>query len=293
MSGAEVLGPDALDGIAALCRRAVPDAPARDELDGALFAPDRPCVVLGDPAVGVVAVSDVDGAAHIRLLAVDPASRRRGRGGALLQAAEEAAREAGATTLTTGADPPYFLWPGVPSTATALLCLLESRHYGRVEVNFDMDVELAGIPDDPGGHHLATAGERDEVDTWMARHWPNWRPEVLRALDKGNLVVTREGEDETGGSGTGDGRPADGRAPDIVAFCAFEVNRRGRLGPVAVRPDLLGRGRGGGVLLGALHELRRRRRHRVSVVWVGPVRPYAAVGGSVSAVYFVFRRNLG
>ena len=78
----------------------------------------------------------------------------------------------------------------------------------------------------------------------------------------------------------------------MTAFCAFEVNRRGLLGPVAVRPDLMGRGRGKGVLLGALHELRRRGAQRVAVVWVGPVVPYAAVGGRVSDVYFVYRKEL-
>jgi hypothetical protein len=79
----------------------------------------------------------------------------------------------------------------------------------------------------------------------------------------------------------------------VTAFCAFEVNRRGLLGPVAVRPDLMGRGMGKGVLLGALHELRRRGADTVSVVWVGPVVPYAAVGGKVTDVYFVYRKTLG
>ena len=84
----------------------------------------------------------------------------------------------------------------------------------------------------------------------MTRHWPNWRLEVLRALDKGNLVIARD----------------DGEAGELTAFCAFEVNRAGLLGPVAVRPELMGRGRGRGVLVGALHELRRRGGERVSVV---------------------------
>jgi len=60
-----------------------------------------------------------------------------------------------------------------------------------------------------------------------------------------------------------------------------------------VRPDLIGRGAGKGVLLGALHELRRRGAQRVSVVWVGPVAPYAAVGGRVGDVFFVYRKGLG
>ena len=110
----------------------------------------------------------------------------------------------------------------------------------------------------------------------MTTHWSNWRPEVLRALEKGNLVIER-GEGPDGG---------------VTAFCAFEVNRRGLLGPVAVRPDLMGRGMGKGVLLGALHELRRRGADKVSVVWVGPIVPYAAVGGRVTDVYFVCRKQL-
>jgi len=270
----ERLGPDDLGAVTALVQRAVDDPPSAEELRGALAAPDQPATVLGDPAVGVVATVESGDAAHVRLLAVDPSARGRGHGHALLAAAEEWAREAGHARLTVGADPPYFLWPGVPSTSTAALCLLERRRYVRGEANFDMDVDLAAIPPDPGGHALATPAERPEVDAFMADHWANWRPEVLRALDKGNLVVRR---DDAGA---------------IAAFCAFEVNRAGRLGPVAVRPDLLGRGEGRPALLGALHELRRRGRRTVAVVWVGPVAPYAAVGGVVGSVYFVYRRAL-
>ena len=203
--------------------------PTTDELDGALFAPEQPALVLGDPGVGVVATVETDDGSHVRLLAVDPGARGRGHGHALLEAAEVAARAGGGRSLTVGADAPYYLWPGVPTSATAMLCLLERRHYSRVDTNFDMTVELGALPDDPGGHVVATADDRAEIDAWTAAHWPNWRLEVLRALDKGNLVVARD-----------DGAP-DG---DVAAFCAFEVNRAGMLGPVAVRPDLLGHGQG-------------------------------------------------
>jgi predicted N-acetyltransferase YhbS/uncharacterized protein YbdZ (MbtH family) len=269
------LGPSDLHAIAAFCERSVRDAPSARELHGALFAPDQPAVVLGDPAVGIVALAECSDGPHIRLLAVDPEHRGKGQGRALVRAAEEWVRSAGHHSLITGADPPYFLWPGVPSSETQLLCLLERLHYNRAETNFNMDVDLARIPDDPGEHQLAGPGNRDEVDTWMETHWSNWRPEALRALDKGNLVISREG---------GDGA--------INAFCAFEVNREGLLGPVAVRPELMGQGKGKAALLGALHELRRRGRTSVSVVWIGPVVPYAAVGGRVTDVYFVYRKDL-
>ena len=91
----------------------------------------------------------------------------------------------------------------------------------------------------------------------MEKHWPNWKAEVLRALDKGNLLLARDDE-------------------GISAFCAFEVNRAGFLGPVAARPDLIGRGAGAPALVGALHELRARGRSSIEVTWVGPIVPYAA-----------------
>ncbi len=270
------LGRSDLDAIALLCDRSLSQPPSVEELDGALFTDDQPAAIFGDPARGVVAVVECDDGPHIRLLVVEPSARRRGLGRGLLDAVETWSREAGHTSLTAGADPPYFLWPGVPSTETALLCLFERRHYHRVETNFNMDVDLSAIPDDPGGSHLADSNDYDELDQWMSTHWSNWRPEVLRALGKGNLVTER-GEGPDGG---------------VTAFCAFEVNRRGFLGPVAVRPDLMGRGMGKGVLLGALHELRRRGSDKVSVVWVGPIVPYAAVGGNVTDVFFVYRKQL-
>lgn len=273
MTTLPVLDRSSLAAIADLCRRGIPDSPSVDELDGSLFAAEQPAIVRGDPSVGVVATADCDDGTHLRLIVVDPEMRGRGHGRALLHAAEIDARAAGSTTLTVGADSPFFLWAGVPSSSTRLMYLLERRHYERVDAHFDMSIDLAAIPGDIGGHVIAGPADRDEVDIWMAKHWPNWRLEVLRALDKGNLVIAR---DDTG----------------ISAFCGFEVNRAGFLGPVAVRPDLISRGAGRGVLVGALHELRRRGLDHIEVNWVGPVVPYAALGGRVSAVYFVYRRGL-
>ena len=264
--------PSVLDDIAALCARSMEMAPDRDELDAALFGVEQPAVVRGDPDRGVVASVAGEGESFVRLLVVDPRMRRRGIGRALLDAAEGDARARGHHRLTIGADAPFFLWPGVPSSATGLLCMLERRHYARVETNFDMVVDLSPVGQPAPGPRLTTSEDRDEMDRWLSTHWPNWRMEALRALDKGNLVIDH---DDTG----------------ISAFCAFEVNRRGFLGPVAVRPDLLGRAAGRGVLDRALHELRRRGRRQVDVVWVGPIAPYARVGGRVSSVYFVYRKE--
>src|SRR5205823_2259328 len=66
------LGQDAVDAIAALCSRALADAPAADEIEACLFAADQPSTVRGDPDVGVVATAPIDGQGFIRLLVVDP-----------------------------------------------------------------------------------------------------------------------------------------------------------------------------------------------------------------------------
>ena len=271
MTALDPLGADAVDAIASLCQRALADPPAADEIMGCLFAPDQPSTVRGDPDVGVVATADIDGQGFIRLLVVDPAHRRRGHGHALLEAAE--ADLAGLPSVTVTTDAPYFLFPGVEATEIAMLTLLEGHHYDRQEANFNMAVDLSRIEPDPGGHALATASERDEVDEWMAANWGWWRLEVLRALDKGNLVLAR---DDKG----------------ISAFCAFEVNRRGLLGPVASRADLIGKGASRALILGALHHIRARGRDRAEVVWVGPIVPYARLGAVVSGVFFVYRRQL-
>ncbi|MBV8234522.1 MAG: GNAT family N-acetyltransferase [Acidimicrobiia bacterium] len=271
MTPLDPLGEDAVDAIAELCRRSLADPPAVDEVAGALFAPDQPTNVRGDPDVGVVASVEVDGQGYVRLLVVDPAHRGRGHGHALLEAAE--ADLAGLPSVTVGADAPYFLFPGVETTELAMLVLLERHHYDRGEANFNMAVDLGTLPPDGSGYSNATAAERDEVDDWITTHWANWRLEVLRALDKGTLLLAR---DDAG----------------ISAFCAYDVNRRGLLGPVASRFELIGKGVAAPLIVGALHQMRASGRDTAEVVWVGPIVPYARVGARVSRVFFVYRRQL-
>jgi GNAT superfamily N-acetyltransferase len=271
MTSLDRLGADAVDAIAGLCARSLADPPAADEIAGALFAPDQPTNVRGDPDVGVVVSVAAEGEGYVRLLVVDPAHRGRGHGHALLEAAE--ADLAGMPSVTVGADTPYFLFPGVETTELSMLVLLERHHYDRVESNFNMGVDLHALPPDPGGHSVATPAERDEVDDWMTTHWANWRLEVLRALDKGSLLLAR---DDLG----------------ISAFCAYNVNRRGLLGPVASRFELIGKGVAAPLIVGALHRMKASGRDTAEVVWVGPIVPYARVGARVSRVFFVYRRQL-
>lgn len=269
----ETLDASALDAIAALCARSILDPPTADELERTLFAPDQPATVRGDPEVGIVATVEGGGQGYLRLIAVDPAHRGRGHGRALLDAAEADVLGRGLPSVTVGADAPYYLFPGVDTREVALLCLLERAKYARTEANFNMDIELDSIPADAGGWEVASAADRDAVSAWAERYWLDWLPELRRAVDRGTLVLTR---DEQG----------------IAAACAYDVNRAGYVGPVAVRHELLGKGAGVAPLLGALHRMRAAGCRRAQVAWVGPIIPYARVGATIGRVFFVYRKEL-
>ena len=271
MTSIELLDAGRVDAIAGLCRRSLADPPSPDEVAAVLFSDDPAALVRGDPDVGVVATGEADGHGFVKLLVVDPAHRRQGHGRALLDAAETDL--AGLQSITVGTDAPFYFFPGVETRETALLCLLERRRYQRRDTAFNMSVGLDALPPDRGDTTTATAADRAEVATWLEAHWPHWRAEALRALDKGTLVVAHDPE-------------------GISAFCAYGVNRAGWIGPVAVRPDLLGRGAGEGVLLGALNRMRAAGHQRAEIAWVGPIVPYARVGAVVSAVFFVYRKQL-
>ncbi|HZT66792.1 MAG TPA: GNAT family N-acetyltransferase [Acidimicrobiales bacterium] len=267
------LGPDAVAAIAELCRRSLPeDPPSTAELALSLFGGPTPASVRGDPQVGVVATVVRRDAAFVRLLAVDPAHRRRGVGHALMEAAE--ADLSGSGPITVGADAPDYLFPGVDTRWTPMFCLMEARGYRRVETHLNMDVDLATLPPRPDGVHVADADDRQEVAGWMAAAWPDWADEVLRALDDGHLALSRDSE-------------------GISAFCAWDVNRGGWLGPIAVRPGEYGKRLGVPLLLEALHRMRDDGRQRAEIAWVSPIRFYARnVGATVGRAFVVHRKQM-
>jgi GNAT superfamily N-acetyltransferase len=248
----------------------MPQAPSGPELRRTLFAPDQPAIVRYEAGTGVVAVVRTGDQGYIRLLLADPVRRGLGLGHDLLRMAESDL--AGVRAITVGADAPYFLFPGVPVEETSLCCLLERHHYSREETNYNISISLADLPPDPGVAVEPPIQDRPELDAWMIEHWPNWRAEVMRAFDQRSLLL---GRDKSG----------------ITGFCAYDVNRSGTLGPIATRPDLIGRGLGTPLLLAALHRLRTMGHDAIEVLWVGPMVPYARVGGTVSHLFFVYRRR--
>ncbi len=267
------LDDDAIPAIAALGTRALLDPPSLTDLRRALTAPDQPALVRGNPDRGVVATVTGPSGGFVRFIAVDPDHRGAGLGRALLSAAEDDLRAVGAGTVTIGADAPHYLWAGIDRRELAMVCLAERMHYSRVEINFNMDVDLRTVPPDPGGWRVAGPDDRERVADWAERHWVWWRTEMVRACDQGGLVLT---EDDEG----------------IAAVCAHDVTREGLVGPVAVRPDLMGHGAGRAPLVGALHRMRTTGRTHAEISWVGPVVPYARVGATIGRTLFVYRKEL-
>ena len=60
---------------------------------------------------------------------------------------------------------------------------------------------------------------------------------------------------------------------------------------IASRPDLIGHRAGEALLIGALHRLRAAGHRTIEVLWVGPMVPYARLGGRVGRIFFVYRRR--
>jgi GNAT superfamily N-acetyltransferase len=257
------------EALAALCARAVADAPTASEIARALLV-DPAVTVLGDPDLGIVAVAAAGEVGSIRLLAVDPSHRRRGLGRALLDEAEAHLRRAGATRFRVGGDAPRYLWPGVDVTDLGLLALLEAAGYARGEAALNLEVPLDAIPPAPTEPSAATTVA--EVTTWCRTHWPHWEVEFVAAAERAGLSAAR---DDAG----------------ITALCARDVLRDGWIGPVASRPDLVGHGAGRGPLLHALHALRASGRDRAEIAWAGPLRPYLAVGARPGRTFVVLRKG--
>ncbi len=263
----------ALGPIAELCQRSLRDPPTPADLQASLFTPGFPVTVRGDAARGVVASCVRDGVAYLRLLVVDPDARRQGLGTELLRAAEADLEPA--PSITVGGDAPDYLFPGVETTQIDMLCLLEHHHYARGEANYNLLVDLDHLPPAPNEAEatLAQADDGAEIDEWMATHWPFWRTEATRCLARDRLLVARDDE-------------------GLAAFCCWDGARTGWVGPVGVRPSLIGQGRGRGVLLAALHRLRAAGRRQAEIGWVGPIRPYArTVPSVINRVFFVYRKQ--
>lgn len=296
-------GADRLDELAALCALALPDESLGVEDLELLCFGDAPgvgddhgrrTVVLGatDGSVAAVVRSSAHGAvaasvpvlehtAHLQLLVVHPARRRRGLGRAAVATAEAWAVARGATGMGVGAAAPFFLFTGVDTRWTDAMCLFESLGYDRTGVLLDLvcpTVQSTRRSAPPGVvvHHVETDEQVEELCSFARDAYPHWIEEFRRAGESGTVVTARDGRD--------------GR---LLGAAAHSVSRVGVVGPVAVAPG--GRHSGiGTALMGAvLADLSAAGLRNAEIAWTSTVAFYAkACGAKVGRASQLHHRNL-
>jgi GNAT superfamily N-acetyltransferase len=247
--------------------------------------PDRrwTALVTGDlDAVLFASMSTRDGSVgHIDLLAVDPAAQGRGRGRALVTAAEEWLRAQGAAEARIAGNPPCYAWPGIDVRSTAAACLAESRGYERYNVAWNMTADLSAdlsteadllrLADRGVTVRAAGPGDRAAVLDFIREQWnENWAWEAEQA--SGCHYASRDGE--------------------ILGFAAWGA-RPAWFGPMGTAPAARGLGVGRVLLRRCLAEQRDAGQASAQISWVGPLGFYSrAVGAHAERVFWLYRRDL-
>ena len=284
--------PDAAAVLAAGCAFDRAAEVAQEKLFGAgpAGAPQPLGAWDGGELVGVAAIA----ANRIRVLAVRPAARRRGVGGALLDACCAAARAAGATTLRTLDQPGNYLAPGIDERNAEAIGWLERRgwrRHGEVRSNVLIEVrgnprvssvragELAAMASSHGYQiRRARGDEHALLEAVAAEFGGAWPFELQRAIDHvpvGVHVAVKEGA--------------------YCGFAAHDGNNRGLgwFGPTGTWPAHRGRGLGEALLVACLVDVARHHA-RCEVAWIGPRAFYDKVAGvAADRRFVVLTRELG
>jgi len=221
---------------------------------------------------------------YVKLLAVDPARRRRGIGSLLLGAVEEALRARGARAVRVGESAPNYLTPGVDARYSAAPQFLGRRGYVRVGETCNMSVDLESRAFDTSGAERALAArgiavrraaddDRSALAGLLEAHWPSWLPEAEAALH--NRPATLHLALQAGA---------------VVAFAAHDANNRGTgwFGPMGTAPAARRRGIGHVLLFRCLADMAAQGHRYATIPWVDPVEFYRQCAGA--AVSRIFHR---
>ena len=224
----------------------------------------------------------------IDLLAVSPAARGHGTGAALLSAAEDLLRSAGAEEIWLGGNSPVYAWPGVDPRYTAMTCLAERSGYQLCREGTNMIVDLGAVSLDTGADERrlaadgitarrAAPGEAAQVVSWLRQGpWGDstWPEEAQRAMtaDPPGCHVAVRGE-------------------QYLGFACHGVNRRAWFGPTGTLPAEQGHGIGTALLRRCLADIAADSHACAQIAWAGPVRFYArAVGARIDRLFWIYKK---
>jgi len=201
--------------------------------------------------IGADGLTPEDG--WISILAVHPASQRRGVGGALLEAGETFLRGRRCRHILLGGDPGHF-FPGVPA-GTAAVHFFERAGYRLRGEAYDLRRSLGGYqtPDAVSAALAAhpdleirplTPQDRGGLLAFLDETFPGrWRYTVARCLERGGSIgdvmgVVR-GEDVFGFAQLF--HPGSAWIGPSIAWAAARSGATGGLGPMGLSPELRGR----------------------------------------------------
>ena len=259
---------------------------AEEKLFGASPAPETVTLAArdGERLAGVAVVSG----RWLRLLAVDPAVRRRGVGSALLAEAEARARGWGATRLRTGDQPGNYLAPGVDVRNQALLHFF-ARHGYREGARYEnLAVPLVGNDRVTVARAEALAGAAAARGAEVRRARPEDTSALLTfARDAFAPAWAFEVERALGNDPPGVHIAVAGGA--VVAFACHDGNNRGLgwFGPAGTAPELRGKGIGQALLIPCLVDIAAAGHTEGVIAWIGPRRFYEEAAGARSDRSFV------
>jgi GNAT superfamily N-acetyltransferase len=279
-SAVDVWGPERADQLAELCAAALPaERLTGDELLASCWDDDG--VVVAEPdgsgaAAVVVRRFGELAVGFVKLVAVEPEAQRGGKGRRLLAAAQDWAWDQGATDLHLAGSPPFFLWPGVDVSFTAMHCLVEAASFTETGAVFDMVVPArfrGPVPEGVELRRLADDADVAAVDGLVDELWPEWTGEQRRGTEQGTCLGAFDAD-----------------SGQALAFACHSVNRAGWFGPTGTAPAARHRGVGLALLGQVCADLSAAGYQEVEICWIGPVGFYAAAGGHLSRVFRTYHR---
>jgi ribosomal protein S18 acetylase RimI-like enzyme len=231
--------------------------------------------------------------AHIALLAVDPAWRRQGIGGALWRHAIAELHARGRARLRLGAEPER-LFPGVPvGVPAATWRFLRHRGVvpGGVEVDLWLDLDDAAVARAtlPDGVRLRSDAEAEGL-AFVAHHFPGrWSEEVASAVALGAMLLTLHQRARVVGFALA--RPPH---PPLAAasltwtalapWGSLDPHIAG-LGPLGIAPEVRGEGLGVALVAAAARALRASGATAAIIDWTTLTGFYGRLGARVWRAY--------
>lgn len=257
------------------------------------FTPDTTLLAEIDQTIvgfgmGVVRPSKDGPCGYIKLLAVAPAHRRQGIGGALLEKLEAQLTAQGATVLRVCESAPNYLTPGLDVRYTFGMLFFQKYGYTRFGETYNLDVDLQAHSFDTHAQEealltkgriirRATPEDRAGVMALLDAYWPPWKHEVATCYTHAPISLHIAISDT-----------------HVVGFSAYDANNIGTswFGPMGTAPSERGLGIGGILLQRCLRDMRMQGHTRAIIPWVGPIGFYAHyAGATIDRVFYRYEKT--